>query len=288
MLPTIAKIKVDNSNSKFKSKRVDGKKGMNKRRIESDEEQEYEKIFNRSKKIIRSPEQRKREEEARNKTEISEAVKVDKQSMEDIKQMIQEMMKQMDQNTKDLKQEIREIKLEMERKEATWGKEKKVLLDRIEKLENKYEVEEKQKKKKNLVIKGLKLAHNMEEDVKKLFSEQLQSQVEINNIHIRNKGKGNEIVIVEMTNWEQKQKIMAAKNKLKGTNIYIENELTWEERKIQWEIRSIAKEMRAAGKRVKIGYQKLISNGEVYVWEKNERGVVLKERENGEETSKND
>lgn len=68
---------------------------------------------------------------------------------------------------------------------------------------------------------------------------------------------------------------MAAKTKLKGTNIYIGNELTREERKIQRELRNIAKEMETVGKKVKIVYQKLISDGEVYVRKKNRKGKKI-------------
>jgi len=87
-----------------------------------------------------------------------------------------------------------------------------------------------------VVIKGLNYTHNVEEDIKKLFKEKLQTDARINKIYTRSKGTKNELVVVEMTDWEQKQNIMTAKYKLKDTEVYIDNDLTWEERKIQREI----------------------------------------------------
>ena len=176
----------------------------------------------------------------------------------------------------------------MEKKEKTREKEKNIPLDRIEILESKAEREEKEKKKNNVVIKGLNYTHNVEEDIKKLFKEKLQTDARINKIYTRNKGTKNELVVVEMTDWEQKQNIMTAKYKLKDTEVYIDNDLTWEERKIQREIRSIARAEKEKGKRVKIGYQKIIIGDEIYTWDTKEKGVTLKRKWGGRKESKND
>jgi len=61
------------------------------------------------------------------------------------------------------------------------------------------------------------------------------------------------VVIVKMDSEEKKREIMQKKNKLSGGNIFIENDLTWEEKKIQRKISVWAKQQRAKGKRIKIG-----------------------------------
>ena len=60
--------------------------------------------------------------------------------------------------------------------------------------------------------------------------------------------------------------ILQNKNKLKGKEIYIENDLTKQEREIQAAIRQKAKEERNKGNEVKIGYLKLRINGKWEHW----------------------
>lgn len=61
------------------------------------------------------------------------------------------------------------------------------------------------------------------------------------------------VIIVKLDSEETKRKVMRNKNKLKGETIYIENDLTWEERKTQERISRWAKTQKEKGKGVKIG-----------------------------------
>ncbi|KAF2888299.1 hypothetical protein ILUMI_17874, partial [Ignelater luminosus] len=57
------------------------------------------------------------------------------------------------------------------RKQKEWEQEKKLLTDRIENLEAKWEIQEKREKKNNIIIKGLQTnKENIEEEVKKLIN----------------------------------------------------------------------------------------------------------------------
>lgn len=67
-------------------------------------------------------------------------------------------------------------------------------------------------------------------EVHSLFEGKLNTKVDIRKMVKLNEGKKKELIIVVMPNWEQKQKIMAAKIKLRNTDIYIDNDLTWKER----------------------------------------------------------
>lgn len=60
---------------------------------------------------------------------------------------------------------------------------------------------------------------------------------------------------------------MENKEKLKGTKFYVDNDLTFKERRNREELWKIAKKHREQGKTVKIGYNKLIIDGEVCKWD---------------------
>ena len=60
---------------------------------------------------------------------------------------------------------------------------------------------------------------------------------------------------------------MQNKNKLKGTTIFIENDMTNKEINIQNELKKIAKQEYEKGNKVRIGYQKLTINSKTFDWE---------------------
>lgn len=75
--------------------------------------------------------------------------------------------------------------------------------------------------------------------------------------HSRLSGK---VIIARLGKEEEKKEVMKNKNKLKGGNIFIENDLTWEERKLQEKISKWAKKERNKGGEVKIGLGKIRIN----------------------------
>lgn len=77
---------------------------------------------------------------------------------------------------------------------------------------------------------------------------------------------------------------------VKDNNIYINNHMTIEERKIQYIIRQKAAEERKMGNDVKMGYQKISINGRGWVWDGLEEKLIEKDnqtRENGGSRAKN-
>lgn len=83
-----------------------------------------------------------------------------------------------------------------------------------------------------------------------------------------------EMIVVEVESFSKKMEIMKAKNKIRGSQVYIDNDLTKNERGIQKEIREIAKEERDKGKTVRTGYQKIIINGKEFRWDSKIKGVA--------------
>lgn len=72
-------------------------------------------------------------------------------------------------------------------------------------------------------------------------------------------------------NWDRKDKEKTMKNKsqlknIKNARIYINNDLTKEEREKQKKIRQRAQQEKANGKTVKMGYNKLIIDGVEWKW----------------------
>lgn len=222
------------------------------------------------KKILKSPQPISEKEEKNQRTKNTNTYKkttgdteASENEMEELKDMMKEMMK-----------DIKELKAEMQTKEKLWKEEKEQLINRIEILEKNAEREEKEKRKNNIIIKGVSTEHEAKQTVEKLFTETLGVQSKIIDAFKINKPDKKGILLVKMENWHMKQEVMKMKNKLKGSQIYIEHDLTNEERKIQWEIRNIAKEENAKGKQTRIGFKKLIINGEEFVWNNKENGLI--------------
>jgi len=116
---------------------------------------------------------------------------------------------------------------------------------------------EKKERKNNIVIKGANPVGDLSKWVQKFLKDSLEVDYGLGQVKISRR-----VVIVKLGSEERKREIMQKKNKLCGGNIFIENDLTWEERKSQREIRVWAKQQRAKGKRIKIGYGKIRVNGE--------------------------
>jgi len=92
--------------------------------------------------------------------------------------------------------------------------------------------------------------------------------------------------VVNLNSSEDKKEIMKGKSKLKGGNIFIDNDLTWEERKTQERINKWVKEQREKGKEVRSGLARVRIEGKWRRWEKIEeelggkiRGPEIGERE---------
>lgn len=244
------------------------KGGPSKRNRELDSSTEEErKTFAKSKKIVRTPEKANWK-----KTYTEGQTREEKENMEEMKAMMSEMMQQMQLNI----EENRRLREEMKKDNEKWKEERKQLTDRIDKLEERIEAMDREKRKCNIIIKGL-LPKNptTKETVANLLEEKLGEKVHIKKVStISIREDGSAVTLAEMETWEDKQIVMRNKNKMKNTRIYIEHDQTLEERRIAVEIRKIARNERMKGHAVKIGYKKISIQGENYRWSKNEDALV--------------
>jgi len=83
---------------------------------------------------------------------------------------------------------------------------------------------------------------------------------------------------MEIDQWETKEKIIKEKKKLGNRKIFIDSDLTVEERQIQRKLKERARKERMEGKTVKVGYKKMEIQGKSFVWDEERQEIV--ERKN--------
>ena len=102
-------------------------------------------------------------------------------------------------------------------------KERKEREEREEKLEWEMELIQKRSRRKNVIIEGLQEEQRKErKEVEKWAREALEVDIGVDSIRLVGENK----LLVEFKCREDKEKIMAAKMKLKGTNVYVGDNLT--------------------------------------------------------------
>lgn len=151
--------------------------------------------------------------------------------------------------------------------------------DRLRQLEMNLERKEKNQRKDNIIIKGKKFdKQNTTEDVRKFLKEKLDVEAQISETKTIKVGEA-EHTIVKLGSFQQKTEILKSKSKLKQETekIFIENDLTFQERKIQREIINFAR--KHTGKEVKISYQKLKVDSKLYKWDHKTGSVIESQNE---------
>lgn len=232
--------------------------------------------FEKSKRVLRSPEQRRLKQQEERTRNIATTVKlsvttekeeIEDKTMEEIKKLLENLTLELKKNTT----EIQGLKEEMRNREKKWEQEKCQLIKRITVLENFTEKCEKEKRRNNVIIKGIVAKQgNVTKQVEEFIERNMEIQTKVSEAYQTKGG-----IIAKIESWEIKKEIMKNKNKLKGSQVYIDADLTPKERQVQKELIAIAKEMKNKGNRVTIGYRKLTVNGEKYIWEDEENGVIL-------------
>jgi len=241
----------------FEELREEIKEGMKSLGKEMWKKLEEEKEMIRE-ELEKSREDRKIKEEKWNKEreEIKEQVRI-------LEREIEELMIKKGKEGEDGRWEGEEGKRRDGRKEEEWR-------ERVRELERKWERKEKGDRRKNVVIKGVKegeasLKEKVEEVIKMLGIE--VKIEEIRRIEAGKKERGS-MIVVRVENEEAKRNIVRNKWKLKGGDIWIEEDLTWEERRIKWRIREIARRERIQGKRIRMGQEGLWIKGVWWRWDR--------------------
>lgn len=226
-----------------------------KRRRETDS---HEKVFKKSKKVQRTPPTDPRAHHKNN-------------DLVEIKEMMRNMMSEILEIRKDNKEFRTEMK-ELRQENMELREEVKNLKEKIGKLEETNIAVEKidrGTRKNNIIVSGLEIdkmeGNNNPEKIEKFLKQHLDITTKIKQVQ---KTKNN-LLIIGIESFEDKIEIMRNKNKLKQTElskIYISNDLTPRERQIQKSLKELADKSRQENKVVKMGYQKLIIDGQEWRW----------------------
>ncbi|CAD6216015.1 GSCOCG00011228001-RA-CDS [Cotesia congregata] len=151
---------------------------------------------------------------------------------------------------------------------------------RLNKLEAGAERKEREARRRNVIIKGINMNEGTDwkREVDRVWAklDVVGGRKSTRRIdRVDKEGKG--MVLVEMEGFEKKREVMLAKNKLKREIIRLEDDLTFEERRIRRIIIEEAIKERATGKSVKVGYMKIWVNGKLRIWDEAEGRWKLQE-----------
>lgn len=143
---------------------------------------------------------------------------------------------------------------------------------------------ERNERRCNIVLKGVKtrmegeekdIRENLKEWVTKFLREKLECKVE----NCRLSGR---VIIARLGSEGEKAEVMKRKNRLKEGNIFIENDLSWEERKVQEKVMRWAREEKnKGGHKDRFGESKSERNLEVLGGDREGYGKTREGREGG-------
>lgn len=231
--------------------------------------------FERSKKVYRTP----------TKTNIREDDKLDLllNMMQEMKSEQKEMRKEIQQNGEEQRkfsQELLKIKQENEnlkRENAQIKKENELIKKELQEIKADLQVIQKDNKKNNVIISGLDIPTEdplvVTETVTNFIKQNLKVNVQPKNIM----KIGRKVCVMELKTAEDKREIMQNKANLKhitDPRVYINDDLTKYEREKQKFIRLKALEEKGKGKDVKVGYNKVIVDGNVWRWDKTKNTLL--------------
>lgn len=175
-------------------------------------------------------------------------------------------IKQQSVSTREILEEVREIKKDMKQMKKDWEEEKQQLQFEIKLLKDKEERREKNEKRKNLIIRG-KDVGNTPEQIQNFLQESLGVNEEVKEVRKVNGRQKQEMCVVKMKTVEGKINILKVKGeKLKGTDVSITGDSTYNERATQRYLKEAANKMREEGKVVVIKHLRIESEGKVYKW----------------------
>ena len=132
----------------------------------------------------------------------------------------------------------------------------------MQKIKTIVENQERIERKNNIVIMGLENnSKNAKDRAIEFFKERLEIEDKVK--WVKEEGYNKKIILVSLKTLEDKQEL---KDQLKGSNIYINHDLSREDRNIQRKLREIARQEREQGAEVRLGFRKIRINGNWIKW----------------------
>ncbi|KMQ88293.1 hypothetical protein RF55_12247 [Lasius niger] len=163
----------------------------------------------------------------------------------------------------------------MEESRERWGRVESSLevirreLEELKGREERWKLEKEEIKKKNILIKGLKVeGKDADKEIEELCRK-LEVKVHVEVIRkVKMGGEGrDELLILKLGSEEEKKEMLWKKKLLKRSKVWVEEDLTWKERRMKWDLKDIGREEELKGGKVWIGYNKININGEWWFWD---------------------
>jgi predicted RNase H-like nuclease (RuvC/YqgF family) len=201
--------------------------------------------------------------------------------MDQVKDEIQQMRSEVGMLQKEVESSKERIDaLEVENDELRLANEE--LLTRVSKMEKQTDDLESRSRRNNVLFYGLdreegESQETLEQRLNDLCTDKLElsETVEFDRVH-RVSGKQNSPVIARCTFYKDKIKLMKAKLKLKGSNIFIGEDFSRGVRDIRKKLGRFAKEKKEGGETVKMIYDHLVVNGKKLFLSEDGLGLVEK------------
>lgn len=148
--------------------------------------------------------------------------------------------------------------------------------DRMGGQECEREMLERRERKKNIFVRGIRtVGRGIKEELSNIIKEWIG--VPMYSRKIRAIGGR---LVVELESMENKREIMKNKKCLKGSGIWIEDDLTEREEEIQTWLEKLVEKKRDRGTDVTLGYQKVKVQGSWYRWDERRKRLEAIEKEN--------
>ncbi|KAK4880921.1 hypothetical protein RN001_004240 [Aquatica leii] len=157
---------------------------------------------------------------------------------------------------KEMKEELRKLNEVWKRKFEEMEKKYRKLDARLEKIERSWGKTEKEKRRTNIIIRGMEVKNGKKEQ-KEQVENWIKKNLNIEKTVVETRKLAERVMLVRMGTFEDKLDVLKQKKRLRGTSIYLDDDMTRREIDIQKKIRYEASKMKGEGKRVKIGFLKV-------------------------------
>lgn len=141
-------------------------------------------------------------------------------------------------------------------------------------LKKKMELQERKEKRNNILIRGLNYNRvEAKKKVEELLEQKFGIKGGIKEMELKGRGQEIKVVEVKLESWEIKQEIMSRKGKLDLGKVFIDHDLTEEERWIQTRLREIAAKERSEDKEVRVRCKCIWIQGKRFDWNEEKREI---------------
>lgn len=246
-------------------KESDGYSTDDQARKRKTEGEEMEGASERSKRLIRTPK----------KTHSGNEDKLDLilNAMKQMKTDLTNEIHQIREDHRVFAEEVGKLKLE----NAKLKNENKEIREELEEVKLTVERLDKERRKNNVVINGLKIdvedKTTLKSYIEKFMEQKLGVLLQLRETH----RLGEKTCLITMKNENDKEQVMRNKHKLrhyKEAAVFIDNDMTKQEREIQGHMRRFEREERNRGKHVRRGYNKVNIEGEDWKWDRRRQEMI--------------